>query len=73
MKIVPTTNVLGAQVQEIDLSRPLDQTQVDQLILALGKHGVLEFPNQNLTTVGLKVFSQNFGDLWVSPGACSGC
>lgn len=68
MKIVPTTNVLGAQVQEIDLSRPLDQTQVDQLILALGKHGVLEFPNQNLTTVGLKVFSQNFGDLWVSPG-----
>jgi len=68
MKIIPTEQILGAQVQALDLSRALTDTEFDTLILALGSHGVLEFPNQTLTTAQLKAFSQRFGELYVSPG-----
>jgi len=59
---------LGARVQEIDLSLPLMGAQTDALLLALGRYGVLEFPNQSLTTAQLKNFSQEFGSLYISPG-----
>ena len=68
MKIISTEQILGAQVQALDLSRALTDTEFDTLILALGSHGVLEFPNQTLTTAQLKAFSQRFGELYVSPG-----
>ena len=68
MRIVPNHAVLGAQVQGIDLARPLNKETFEALMMALGQHGVLEFPDQDLTTVGLKQFSANFGELWVSPG-----
>jgi taurine dioxygenase len=68
MKLTETGKILGAQVLGLDLSRPLDAKQVNQIIWALGQHGVLEFPEQQLTTEQLKVFSANFGQLYVSPG-----
>jgi taurine dioxygenase len=68
MKIISTEQILGAQVQALDLSRALTDTEFDTLILAIGSHGVLEFPNQTLTTAQLKAFSQRFGELYVSPG-----
>jgi len=68
MKIIQTEQILGAQVQALDLSRALTDTEFDTLILALGSHGVLEFPNQTLTTAQIKAFSQRFGELYVSPG-----
>ena len=71
MKFIPTHEILGAQVQDLDLSIALTDTQVDTLIRAIGTHGVLEFPNQTLTTAQLKSFSQRFGELYVSPGGRS--
>ena len=68
MKIIPTEQILGAQVQGLDLSLMLTDTEFDTLVLALGNHGVLEFPNQTLTTAQLKAFSQRFGKLYISPG-----
>lgn len=68
MKITSTQKILGAQVQDLDLGLTLTDAQVDSLILALGKHGVLEFTNQTLTTAQLKAFSERFGELYVSPG-----
>jgi taurine dioxygenase len=68
MKIIPTEQILGARVQGLDLSRMLTDTEFDTLVLALGNHGVLEFPNQTLTTAQLKAFSQRFGKLYISPG-----
>ena len=68
MKIIPTEQILGAQVQGLDLSRMLTDTEFNTLVLALGNHGVLEFPNQTLTTAQLKAFSQRFGKLYISPG-----
>jgi taurine dioxygenase len=68
MKITSTHKILGAQVQDLDLALPLTDAQVDSVILALGKHGVLEFANQTLTTAQLKAFSERFGELYISPG-----
>jgi taurine dioxygenase len=68
MKILPTEQILGAQVQGLDLSRMLTDAEFDTLVLALGNHGVLEFPNQTLTTAQLKAFSLRFGKLYISPG-----
>ena len=58
MKIIPTEQILGAQVQGLDLSRTLTDTEFDTLVLALGNHGVLEFPNQTLTTAQLKAIAE---------------
>ena len=68
MKILPTEQILGAQVQGLDLRRMLTDAEFDTLVLALGNHGVLEFPNQTLTTAQLKAFSLRFGKLYISPG-----
>lgn len=68
MKIIPMPGTLGARVEDLDLSRPLSHAQTDALLLSLGRHGVLEFPKQSLTTAQLKAFSQEFGSLYISPG-----
>ena len=68
MNINPMPETLGARVEELDLSQPLSAKQTDMLLLALGRYGVLEFPTQSLTTAQLKAFSQNFGELYISPG-----
>jgi taurine dioxygenase len=68
MHIVPTGQTLGARVLGVDLSRPIDTSQVDALIVAVCTHGVLEFPEQELSTEDLRRFSAYFGELHVSPG-----
>ena len=66
MKIKPTGEILGADVLELDLSRPLDDQQFAEVLRALGEHGVLRFPQQNLTSQQLKAFSERFGRLQTS-------
>lgn len=68
MKITPMPEILGARVEDLDLSQPLSAAQIDTLLLAFGRYGVLEFPKQALTTAQLKSFSQGFGALYISPG-----
>jgi taurine dioxygenase len=68
MIIEPNSVTLGARVLELDLSSKLKESQVDALMRALGHHGVLEFPEQSLTTTELKAFSERFGQLYISPG-----
>ena len=66
MKIIPTHETLGANVEEIDLSQPLAPGDFGTLLRALGEHGVLCFPRQDLTAAALKGFSEHFGGLQVS-------
>jgi len=68
MKIIPISEILGARIEDLDLSLPLNDTQINAILLALGRFGVLEFPKQNITTAQLKSFSQGFGELYISPG-----
>ena len=72
MKITPNQGTsgrrtLGATIEDIDLSRPLDKTDFAGIFHALGAHGVLCFPKQQLDALSLKAFSERFGSLQGSP------
>lgn len=66
LKITPTGATLGARVEGLDLSRPLTPDVFAQLLQALGRHGVLSYPKQQLTARQLRDFSQHFGRLEVN-------
>ena len=66
MRIVPSGKVLGATVEGLDLARPLAETQVEALIQALGRYGVLRFPRQRLTAREQKDFAARFGELEIN-------
>jgi len=66
VKLAPTGETLGATVEGLDLSRPLQGDEVEFVMQALGRHGVLRFPKQDLTGVQLKQFSAQLGDLEIN-------
>src|SRR5690349_2146962 len=57
---------LGATVTGIDLARPLSDADFATVVAALGRHGVLCFPDQHLDPPALRDFSQRFGRLQTS-------
>jgi alpha-ketoglutarate-dependent taurine dioxygenase len=59
--IEPTGQILGATVRGLDLARPLRDADFATILLALGAHGVLHFPDQKLEASALRDFSQRFG------------
>ena len=59
--IEPTGQILGATVRDVDLAKPLDDSDFAAILLALGRHGVLRFPDQRLEAAALRDFSQRFG------------
>jgi taurine dioxygenase len=67
MKIAPNRGTLGAKVEGLDLSKPLAPENFSGVLRALGAHGVLCFPKQNLDALSLKSFSERFGTLQGSP------
>ena len=64
--ITPTGKILGAVIEGLDLSRPLSQPEVDDVLRALGQHGVLRFPRQELSALQLAEFSARFGELEIN-------
>jgi taurine dioxygenase len=66
MNIIESGKTLGARVEGLDLSLPLTDAQFAQLEQALGKYGVLSYPQQTLTSIQLKQFSERFGQLEVN-------
>ena len=66
VKLTPTGETLGATLEGLDLSRALQGNEVEFVMQALGKHGVLRFPKQKLTGVQLKQFSAQLGDLEIN-------
>ena len=66
MIVTPTGQILGAIVRDVDLSASLSEETRDRIIRALGDHGVVEFPCQDLTARQLRDFSANFGELEVN-------
>src|ERR1041385_1329832 len=67
MKVTPNQGTLGAKVEDIDLAKPLDRADFGRILHALGAHGVLCFPNQQLDARLLKAFSERFASLQLSP------
>ncbi len=66
MKAIPSGQTLGASVEGIDLGQPLTAADRDEIVQLAGRHGVLNFPEQNLTPRQLRDFSANFGALEVN-------
>lgn len=66
MKITRNPHVLGAVVEDIDLSRPLQDGAYRQLKVALGEYGVLCYPDQKLEPIHLRAFAARFGTLEIN-------
>ena len=65
IKIIPSGESLGATVKGLDLA-DLSDEDANAVVQALGRHGVIRFPNQNLTAADLKNFSARLGDLEIN-------
>jgi taurine dioxygenase len=63
LTIEPTGEVLGATVRGIDLAQPFVTRDFGRILNALGRHGVLRFPDQHLDLGALKRFSEQFGEI----------
>ena len=69
MRLVPSGKVLGARIEGLDLSRPLDERQVEEIIQIIGRYGVLCFPRQRLTATQHRDFAARFGELEINVAA----
>ena len=58
---------LGAEVTNVDLTKPLPTEAVDALKQAHAEHGVLVFPDQKISSDDLRRFGRYFGELSVHP------
>ena len=58
---------IGAQVSDIDLSRPLSDAQFEQLYHGLLRHQVLFLRNQLITPEQQRALAIRFGDLHIHP------
>src|SRR2546423_352592 len=59
----PTGQVLGATARGVDLAKPLDDADFATIVRALGRHGVLCFPDQQIDAAALRDFSRRFGSI----------
>jgi taurine dioxygenase len=69
LTLLPMTPTIGAEVEGVDLTRPLDARTVSALRRALLDWKVLFFRDQDITTEQHLAFARNFGDLEVHPFA----
>ena len=66
MIITPSSDILGATIEGVDLSAPLSQREFNAILQALGQRAVLRFPRQRLTARELADFSARFGELEIN-------
>ncbi|HVW44351.1 MAG TPA: TauD/TfdA family dioxygenase [Amycolatopsis sp.] len=59
----PVAGHIGADIDGVDLSRPLDEAVVEQLKDALRRHRVIFFRDQHLDHAAQIAFARNFGEL----------
>jgi len=66
MNIIPSGQTLGARIEGVDLANPLSDADFRTVLRALGRHGVLCFPDQTLPTPAFAAFARRFGALEVN-------
>ncbi len=59
--------LIGARVSDLDLTRPLSDSQFEQLYHALIRHQVLFFRDQPVTPAQQRALASRFGDLHIHP------
>jgi taurine dioxygenase len=65
-EVIPSGKILGATIMGLDLAQPLSAADFSLVRNALGAHGVLRFPRQQLTARQLVDFSARFGKLEIN-------
>ena len=66
MKITPSGKILGALIEDVDLSVSQSDERIEEITQALGRFGVISFPSQNLSSLQLRDFSARFGELEIN-------
>jgi taurine dioxygenase len=66
ISVIPSGETLGASVEGLDISCPISDVVLSDVMCALGEHGVLRFPRQKLTARQLVDFSARFGKLEIN-------
>ena len=66
VRVTGSGEILGATIEGLDLSTPLEEREVEAIIQALGRHSVVRFPRQELTPREQRDFAARFGELEVN-------
>ena len=66
LELTPSGQPLGARLSGLDLSKPVSEEAVELVMRALGEHGVVSFPGQNLTAMQQRDFAARFGELEIN-------
>lgn len=66
LKVRPVSGVVGAEVEGIDLSKPMSQETFDELVRIHGQYGVMFFRDQHLTPEQYIEFAERFGTIRTS-------
>ena len=61
MEIVPSPDIIGAEIDGVDLAQPLTDAEFGRIEAAFNKHAVLCFRNQQLDESQLIAFARRFG------------
>lgn len=69
VEVIPSGASLGARIEGLDLSQPLSDADIEGIRAALGAHGVVCFPGQDLDPARQKAFAVRFGSLEVNVAA----
>jgi taurine dioxygenase len=71
IQVEQLTPYIGAEIQGVDLAKPLDERTFKEVHDALVAHGVIFFRDQHLTPAQHKAFGRLFGELHTHPAAPS--
>ena len=63
MKIVPSPDVIGAEIEDVDLAQPLSDAAFGRIEKAFNEHAVLCFRDQRLDEPQLIAFARRFGEV----------
>jgi taurine dioxygenase len=66
LSVEPMDAHMGATIRNLDLSQPLTVAAVGQVISALGRYGILRFPDQVLDPAQQTAFARQFGQIKTS-------
>jgi taurine dioxygenase len=63
MHIVPSIDVIGAEIQGVDLAQPLSDAGFGAIEAAFNRHAVICLPQQRLSEPQMIAFARRFGDV----------
>ena len=63
MQIEPSPDVIGAEIQGVDLTQPLSDAEFSRIEAAFNRYAVICFPQQRLNEAQIIAFARRFGEV----------